>query len=105
MKDIILNGKTALGIEFGSTRVKAVLIDENAQPIASGSFDWENQFENGYWTYSLESVHEALRTCFANLKKNIKEKYACDFKTTGAIGISAMTVSYTHLTLPTMAVV
>ncbi len=94
MKDIILNGKTALGIELGSTRVKAVLIDENAVPLASGSFDWENQFENGYWTYSLESVHEALRTCFGNLKKNVKEKYGCDFKTTGAIGISAMMHGY-----------
>ena len=94
MKDKILNGKTALGIELGSTRVKAVLIDENALPVASGSFDWENQFENGYWTYSLESVHEALRTCFANLKKNVKEKYGCDFKTTGAIGVSAMMHGY-----------
>ncbi len=94
MKDIILNGKTALGIEFGSTRVKAVLIDENALPIASGSFDWENRFENGYWTYSLESVHEALHTCFASLKQNVKEKYGCDLTTTGAIGISAMMHGY-----------
>lgn len=93
-KDLIINGKTALGIEFGSTRVKAVLIDENAKPLASGSYDWENKFENGYWTYSLESVHEALLTCFSDLKKNVKKEYDCNLKTTGAIGISAMMHGY-----------
>ena len=75
MKDIITAGKTALGIEFGSTRVKAVLIDENCLPVASGSFEWENKLVDGYWTYSLDLIHEALRTCFKNLKADVKEKY------------------------------
>ena len=94
MKDIITSGKTALGIEFGSTRVKAVLIDENCIPVASGSFDWENKLVDGYWTYSLEKIHEALRTCFKNLKADVKEKYGCTLTTTGAIGISAMMHGY-----------
>jgi len=94
MKDIITAGKTALGIEFGSTRVKAVLIDENCLPVASGSFEWENKLVDGYWTYSLELIHEALRTCFKNLKADVKEKYGCTFTTTGAIGISGMMHGY-----------
>ena len=94
MKDIITAGKTALGIEFGSTRVKAVLIDENCIPVASGSFEWENQLVDGYWTYSLELIHEALRTCFKNLKADVKEKYGCALTKTGAIGISGMMHGY-----------
>ena len=94
MKDIITSGKTALGIELGSTRVKAVLIDENCKPIASGAHDWENKLENGYWTYSLEDVQIAIHSCFKALKADVKEKYGCDFKTTGAIGISAMMHGY-----------
>lgn len=94
MKDIIAAGKTALGIEFGSTRVKAVLIDENCLPIASGSFDWENRLVDGYWTYSLDLIHEALRTCFKNLKADVREKYGCSLTTTGAIGISGMMHGY-----------
>ena len=94
MKDIITSGKTALGIELGSTRVKAVLIDENCKPLASGAHDWENKLENGYWTYSLEDVQIAIHSCFKALKNDVKEKYGCDFKTTGAIGISAMMHGY-----------
>ena len=94
MKDIITAGKTALGIEFGSTRVKAVLIDENCLPIASGSFEWENKLVDGYWTYSLDLIHEALRTCFKNLKADVKEKYGCSLTTTGAIGVSGMMHGY-----------
>ena len=94
MKDIITAGKTALGIELGSTRVKAVLIDENCKHLASGAHDWENKLENGYWTYSLEDVQIAIHSCFKALKADVKEKYGCDFKTTGAIGISAMMHGY-----------
>ena len=94
MKDIITSGKTALGIELGSTRVKAVLIDENCKVLASGAHDWENKLENGYWTYSLEDVQIAVHSCFKALKEDVKEKYGCDFKTTGAIGISAMMHGY-----------
>ena len=56
-----------LGIEFGSTRIKAVLIDERHVPAASGSFDWENRLEDGIWTYSLEEVHRGLQACYADL--------------------------------------
>lgn len=94
MKNIIQAGKTAIGIEFGSTRVKAVLIDESCIPIASGSFEWENKLVDGYWTYSLELIHEALRTCFKNLKADVKQKYGCELKTAGAIGVSAMMHGY-----------
>lgn len=94
MKEIIAAGKTAIGIEFGSTRVKAVLIDENCIPLASGSFEWENKLVDGYWTYSLEIIHEALHTCFKNLKQDVIKKYGCSLTTTGAIGISAMMHGY-----------
>ncbi len=94
MKDIITAGKTAIGIEFGSTRVKAVLIDENCIPVASGSFEWENRLVDGYWTYSLDLIHEALRTCFRNLKSDVKAKYDCELTTAGAIGISGMMHGY-----------
>ena len=62
IKNAIQNGKTVLGIELGSTRIKAVLIDENNNPIASGSYEWENRLENGIWTYSLEDVWTGIQT-------------------------------------------
>ncbi len=62
--------KTALGLEFGSTRIKAVLIDEKNNPIASGSHEWENQLVNGVWTYSWDAIHAGLQACFADLKKD-----------------------------------
>ena len=71
----IKSGKTALGIELGSTRIKASLIGENHEPIASGSFDWENSYDNGIWTYSIDEVWQGLQSAFASLKKNVNEKY------------------------------
>ncbi len=74
-KDIqkaIESGKTVLGIEFGSTRIKAVLIGEDHQPLASGSHDWENRYENGVWTYSLEDVWTGLQDCYRNLAARFK---------------------------------
>ena len=82
--------KTALGIELGSTRIKAVLIDENFLPIASGDYEWENQLVNGVWTYSMDAVHTGLRSCFAALKADVKEKYGLELTELGAIGVSAM---------------
>ena len=86
--------KTVLGIELGSTRIKAVLIDEKHRPIASGDFEWENQLKDGIWTYPMDLVHEGLRTCFANLKADVKAKYGVEFTTVGALGISAMMHGY-----------
>ncbi len=86
--------RTALGIEFGSTRIKAVLIDEKNIPIASGDYEWENQLKDGIWTYSMDKIHEGLQTCFAALKADVKEKFAEELTTVGAIGISGMMHGY-----------
>ncbi|MBI3170924.1 MAG: FGGY-family carbohydrate kinase [Chloroflexi bacterium] len=90
----IESGKTALGIELGSTRIKAVLIGEDHAPLASGSHEWENQYENGVWTYSLEAVWNGLQDSYRNLSKDVSEKYGVTLKTIGAIGFSAMMHGY-----------
>ena len=64
VKEAIRTGKTALGIEFGSTRIKAVLVDESHAPIAMGTYDWENRLENNIWTYSLEDIWKGLQTSY-----------------------------------------
>ena len=69
-KTAILNNKTALGIEFGSTRIKAVLVDDKYNPIASGSYEWENRYENGVWTYSLDDIHKGLQGSYRMYRKN-----------------------------------
>ncbi|MGN0313534.1 MAG: xylulokinase [Fusicatenibacter sp.] len=93
-KNAILSGKTAIGIEFGSTRIKAVLIGEDNAPIASGSHDWENRFENGIWTYSLGDIWSGLQDAYANMAADVKEKYGVTLTTVGAIGFSAMMHGY-----------
>ena len=79
-----------VGIELGSTRIKAVLIDENHIPIASGDFEWENQLVDGIWTYALKTVHTGIQTCFANLKQDVEAKFGVKLTTVGAMGVSAM---------------
>ncbi len=86
--------KTVLGIELGSTRIKAVLIDEKHVPVASGEFEWENRFVNGIWTYPMDMIKNGLQTCFANLKADVKAKFDADLTTVGAIGVSAMMHGY-----------
>ena len=86
--------KTALGIEFGSTKIKAVLIGQDHTPIASGGYDWENQLVDGIWTYSLEEVHKGMRACYADLARNVREKFGQDLTEVGAIGISGMMHGY-----------
>ncbi len=86
--------KTVLGIELGSTRIKAVLIDQRHLPIAQGNHEWENQLVNGIWTYSMEAVHSGLQHCFANLKADVKAKFGQELSTVGAIGVSAMMHGY-----------
>lgn len=90
----IANGKTVLGIELGSTRIKAVLIGEDHAPIASGSHEWENRYENGVWTYSLEDVWTGLQESYRNLAKDVFEKYNIPLQAIGAIGFSAMMHGY-----------
>jgi sugar (pentulose or hexulose) kinase len=90
----IESGKTALGVEFGSTRIKAVLIGEDHMPIASGSHEWENRHENGIWTYSLEDVWSGLQDSYRKLREEVTKKYNTPLKTIGAIGFSAMMHGY-----------
>jgi sugar (pentulose or hexulose) kinase len=90
----IESGNTVLGIEFGSTRIKAVLIGEDHAPIASGSYDWENRYENGIWTYHLEEVWEGLQESFRNLRSEVLEKFNIPLQTIGAIGFSGMMHGY-----------
>ena len=89
--------KTSLGIEFGSTRIKAVLIDEQSNPIASGSYTWENRFENGVWTYSLDDIFTGLKTCYKELKKDVADKFGVTLSEVGSMGISAMMHGYVAL--------
>ncbi len=93
-KECIANGKAVLGIEFGSTRIKAVLVDESNQPIASGAHDWENRLENGIWTYSLDDIWTGLQDCYAKLSQDVQAQYGEKLVKLGAIGFSAMMHGY-----------
>jgi len=93
-QNAIENGKTVLGIEFGSTRIKAMLIGEDHAPIASGSHEWENRYENGVWTYSLEDIWTGLQESYRGLSNEVFEKYNTPLKTLSAIGFSAMMHGY-----------
>lgn len=93
-KLLIEEGKTALGIEFGSTRIKAVLIDEKGMPLASGSYEWENQYINGIWTYALEEVWKGLQECYKDLAQDVKSTYDVTLTKIGSLGFSAMMHGY-----------
>ncbi len=92
--DAIANGQTYLGIELGSTRIKAVLIDGAHRPVASGSHLWENKLENGIWTYALDDVWSGLQDCYANLSDNVLSQYGVKLTRVGAMGVSAMMHGY-----------
>ena len=93
-KELILSGKTSLGIEFGSTRIKGVLIGPDHRPIASGAYDWENQLVDGVWTYSMDMIHAGLRGCYKSLKDDVMAQYGVKLEKIGAVGISAMMHGY-----------
>lgn len=93
-KQTIEAGKAILGIEFGSTRIKAVLVDQDNKPIAQGSHTWENQLVDGLWTYSTEAIWYGLQDCYADLRKNVRELYDVEVESLAAIGISAMMHGY-----------
>lgn len=93
-KTTIEQGKAILGIEFGSTRIKAVLVDEENKPIAQGSHEWENQLVNGLWTYSTEAIWYGLQDCYADLRANVRKEYDTEIESLAAIGISAMMHGY-----------
>lgn len=93
-KETIIAGKAVLGIEFGSTRIKAVLIDQENKPIAQGSHEWENQLVDGLWTYNIDRIWYGLQDCYADLRKNVNKEYDCEIENLAAIGISAMMHGY-----------
>lgn len=94
IKEVIESGKTVLGLEFGSTRIKAVLIDEEHHPIASGDHEWENRLDNGIWTYTLDDIWTGLCDSYEKMAKDVKEKYDVVLTDIGAIGFSAMMHGY-----------
>ena len=94
ISEMISGGRAVLGIEFGSTRIKAVLIGEDHVPVASGSHDWENRFENGIWTYSLEDIWTGLQDCYKKLADEVEERYGVVITRLAAIGFSAMMHGY-----------
>ncbi len=91
---IITTGKATLGIELGSTRVKAVLIDEQYQPIATGSFDWENQLIDGIWTYSISDIWVGIQSAYKDLAEQVFDEYGIRIETLKSIGISGMMHGY-----------
>ena len=93
-KEAVASGKTALGIEFGSTRIKAVLTDFDGNVLAKGFFDWENRLENGIWTYDLSDAEKGMRLCYSSLRQDVENKTGIVPKTFGAIGISGMMHGY-----------
>ncbi len=90
----IADGNAVLGIEFGSTRIKAVLIDKEHRPAASGAHDWENRLSDGIWTYSLDMIWDGLRDCYARLSDDVREKYGIGITKLAAIGFSGMMHGY-----------
>ncbi|MCR4901576.1 MAG: FGGY-family carbohydrate kinase [Butyrivibrio sp.] len=93
-KKLIAEGKTVLGIEFGSTRIKAVLTDLEHNPIASGSHTWENRLDNGIWTYTLDDIWGGLQDCYQDLSKDVEKQYGEKLVKVGAMGFSAMMHGY-----------
>lgn len=93
-KKDIQQGKTALGIELGSTRIKAVLVNARLEPIASGSFEWENQLVDGVWTYSIEEIWKGLQESYRHMAEEVSARYEETLTTIGSIGFSAMMHGY-----------
>ena len=93
-KSTVVNGKAVLGIELGSTRIKAVLVNEKNQPIASGSHEWENQLVNNIWTYSEEAIWAGIQYSYQDMVRDVKEKYGVPVEKLAAIGFSAMMHGY-----------
>ena len=90
----VKKGDTALGIELGSTRIKAVLIGPDHAPIATGAYDWENRLENGVWTYHLDDVWTGIQAAFRELREEVQSRYGVPLTTLGAMGVSAMMHGY-----------
>ncbi len=96
-RDTVVDGRTALGIEFGSTRIKAVLIGPDHQPLAVGNHDWENQLVDRSWTYSMDAVRSGLQACYAKLASDVQQRHGVELTTVGVLGVSAMMHGYLAL--------
>ena len=97
IQEAIRSGNTCLGIELGSTRIKAVLIGPDHAPVASGDYGWENRLEGGYWTYHMEDVWTGIPAAYANLRSDVKERYGLELTAVKAMGFSAMMHGYLPL--------
>ncbi len=93
-KSTIESGKAILGIELGSTRIKAVLIDQENKPIAQGSHTWENQLVDGLWSYSIDAIWSGLQDSYADLRHDVQQQYGVELESLAAIGVSAMMHGY-----------
>ena len=94
IKQALAEGRTALGIEFGSTRIKAVLVDEESHPIAQGGYDWENRYVDNIWSYTMEDIWKGLQGCYREMAEDVKKTYGITLKKIGAIGFSGMMHGY-----------
>lgn len=94
MSNFKLNGSECLGIEFGSTRIKAILIDDEFNVLATGSHDWENKLVEGYWTYSIEDIWRGLQAAYKSLNDECENKFSSKITSLSAIGFSAMMHGY-----------
>lgn len=92
--EAIRTGKTALGIEFGSTRIKATLIDHEGNQLSGGTHEWKSTFEEGVWTYALEDAISGLQSCYGKLKASVQQTYGLELSEVGSIGISGMMHGY-----------
>lgn len=97
IKNVIIEGKTSLGIELGSTRIKGVLIDLQGQVLAVGIYDWENSLIDNIWTYSIEEIHRGVQQCYRSLRDSVEKQYGVVLQKIGAIGVSAMMHGYIAL--------
>ena len=95
--ELIESGAAILGIEFGSTRIKAALIAPDTTPLASGSYAWENQLRDGVWTYDMADVWKGLAACYASLVEDVRARYGTELRTVAALGISGMMHGYVAL--------
>lgn len=93
-REMIESGRTTLGIELGSTRIKAVLMDEGFETIAIGNHDWENRLMDGIWTYTLEDIWSGIQASYRDMTQNVEKQYGVTLSTVGAIGFSAMMHGY-----------
>ena len=94
IREMISAGQAILGIELGSTRIKSVLIDVDKSPVASGSYDWENQYVNHIWTYDIDEIWKGLQGSYQDLVKNVQEEYGVTVTNLAAAGVSAMMHGY-----------